>query len=235
MPFNPVKYITRSLRKNQELRYFRNASNQQIFTHIYEKNKWGDNNTRSGKGSNLDKTWRLRQELPSALAQLGVMSLLDIPCGDFFWIKEIDLQIDHYLGADIVPALITANTEKYGNSSVRFLHLDLLRDPLPQADAILCRECLVHFSFADARQAIANIKSSGANHLLTTHFPDIDRNLDIITGKHRPLNMCREPFNWPEPVIQIAEGDAGSKRGQKCLSIWSIADLPLWVPGTSSA
>ena len=226
MSFNPVKYVCRSLRKNQELRYFRNASNQQIFTRIYEKNKWGDRNTRSGKGSNLERTRRLRQALPSALAQLGVMSLLDIPCGDFFWMKEIDLQIDLYLGADIVPALITANTEKYGNSSVRFVHLDLLRDTLPRADAILCRECLVHFSFADVRLAIANIKSSGASHLLTTHFPDIDSNLDITTGKHRPLNMCLEPFNWPKPVIQITEGDAGSNRGQKCLSIWSIADLP---------
>ncbi|MEX0618457.1 MAG: class I SAM-dependent methyltransferase [Pseudohongiellaceae bacterium] len=212
--------------KKKELKNFSVSSTEEVFTYIYNSNKWGDQHSRSGKGSNLARTEQTRRELPRLLTELGVHTLLDIPCGDFFWMKEIDLPVTRYIGGDIVKELVADNNRLYGTGSRRFEHLDLLRDPLPAADLVLCRECLVHLAFADIHKAISNIKASGNPYLMVTHFPQIRANRDIVTGKHRALNMTLPPFNWPLPCKDMLEYPTGRKAGNKHLSTWRTADIP---------
>ena len=226
MPINPITALRKYLQKRRELKFFQRASSEEVFTRIYLDNKWGNSETRSGKGSTLIRTELLRDQLPDLITKFKIESLLDIPCGDFHWMKEIKLPVSHYLGADIVSSLIEENTRRYGNKSRTFLKLNLLKDPLPAADAILCRECLVHLSLADIALAVDNLKSSKATYLLTTHFPQVQQNSEIVTGKHRPLNLCKPPFNWPAPIAEIIEYETGRARGIKCLSLWEIATLP---------
>jgi hypothetical protein len=226
-PLNALRlYFARRRRKREELESFLLSSTEEVFTHIYESNKWGDSESVSGKGSNLDITSHLRAELPGLLRELEVTTLLDIPCGDFNWMKEIDLPVEKYLGADIVKPLVAENQRRFGADDREFFCLDLIRDPLPRVDAIFCRECLVHLSFEDIFSAIENIRNSGATYLLTTHFPSIRNNKDIVTGKHRSLNFTRPPFSWPAPIHGLIEYNAGKLRGEKCLSVWRIGDLP---------
>jgi hypothetical protein len=226
MLVNPIELVKRYLRKKKELQFFRDSSNEEIFTHIYQHNKWGHGDTRSGKGSSLDRTVRLREQLPDLISQLNITSLLDIPCGDFYWMKQIELPLQQYIGADIVASLAEENTNRYGSDNKKFLQLDLMHDELPAADAILCRECLVHLSFEDIAQAIKNIRRSDATYLLTTHFPELGSNTNIVTGKHRPLNMQLSPFFWPAPIAEIVEDNVSTRRGKKCLSVWRVSDLP---------
>ena len=141
--------------------------------------------------------------------------------------KEVELPLDRYQGADIVKPMIDENQRKFGNDKREFLHLDLLRDPLPAVDAIFCRDCLVHLSYADIETAIRNIKKSGARYLFTTQFPDRKSNKDIVTGKHHSLNFRQAPFHWPEPELEFVEYFAGERRGNKCLSVWEISRLPV--------
>jgi hypothetical protein len=35
--------------------------------------------------------------------------MLDAPCGDFNWMKEVDLSAVHYTGGDIVEPLVNSN------------------------------------------------------------------------------------------------------------------------------
>ncbi len=219
--------LKKYFRKREESNLFRNASTEEIFTHIYLANKWGDEESRSGKGSNLAVTESLREALPDMLLQFNINSMLDIPCGDFHWMKEIDLPLTRYQGADIVKPMIEENQVKYGNEKREFLHLDLLRDPLPKVDAIFCRECLVHLSYADIEKALQNIRKSGASYLFTTHFPQRKYNEDIVTGKHHSLNFYLPPFSWPQPELEFVECFAGKRRGNKCLSVWRIDNLPV--------
>jgi len=223
--------LKKFLNKKKELEKFRSASTEEVFTQIYLENKWGDQESRSGKGSNLQITTGLREDLPELLRRLNIHTLLDIPCGDFHWMKELELPLEHYQGGDIVKPLIEENQRLYGNERREFLHLDLLRDPLPQADAIFCRDSLVHLCFDDIGKAVRNIRESGSTYLFATQFPDIMRNEDIVTGKHRPLNLTLPPFNWPEPLLEYVEYHAGKRRGKKCLSVWKISDLPDVEPG----
>jgi len=207
----------------------RGKSRAEVFSAIFANNVWGDAESVSGAGSNLEETAVLRATLPTLLPELGIRSLLDAPCGDFNWMSQLDLKLDHYYGADIVADLINRNSAKFGNSGRTFLTADLVQDQLPKADAIHCRDCLVHLSLADARAVLANFKRSGATWLLATHFPKVKSNADIVTGSWRPLNLTRAPFDFPEPERLIVEGQAKDipMIGEKTIGVWRLQELPL--------
>jgi SAM-dependent methyltransferase len=200
----------------------------EAFRHVIETNLWGDPESISGSGSNLDQTRRLRRELPALFRQLGVRSILDLPCGDGHWMASVDLTGIAYTGADFLPELVEANAARNPSSGRRFEVLDLTASPLPSADLLLCRDCLVHFSFADARLALANIPRSAITWLLATTFPDEDANLDITTGDWRPINLERPPFSFPPPLTLLAEGctEADGRFLDKSLGLWAVDQLP---------
>jgi hypothetical protein len=77
------------------------VSAEQIFTDIYDRKAWWTGESFSGCGSNLHPTQLIRQEIPRIIRQYNIKSMLDLPCGDFHWMKEINLEIS-YIGADIV-------------------------------------------------------------------------------------------------------------------------------------
>jgi hypothetical protein len=199
----------------------------EIFTSYARLNKWGDKDSLSGKGSNLETTAQLRAILPALLKELGANSLLDVPCGDFFWMQHVDLTGIDYLGGDIVPDLVKASAQAHTRPGIAFQVVDLISGPVPMADVILVRDCLVHLSNAHVQRALANIARSGGNWLLTTTFPDTATNADIATGEWRPIDLTRPPFNLPPPLRLVAEGQSHLK-GQwadKMLGLWRIPDL----------
>lgn len=200
-----------------------------IFSKIWEDNSWGDVESKSGSGSNLSQTAFIRDELPKLLGDLDVRRLLDIPCGDFRWMQEVHLSAGlEYFGGDIVDKMIKYNSDHYGNNTLSFLRLDILRDALPRVDLVLCRDCFVHFSISDICQAIRNLKRSGSTYLLVTHFTGDRQNRDIITGQWRPISLTRPPFNFPRPLRVIDERctEAKGRYQDKCLALWRLEDLP---------
>lgn len=204
-------------------------STPEVFDYIYRTNLWGSDESASGVGSQLDATVTLRAEIPRLLRRLEARTLLDLPCGDFEWLQHAELGVDNYVGADIVPDLVARNQQRYGNERRRFVTLDLARDRLPQADVVLCRDCLVHLPYDEIFAGFANLARSGATYLLTTTFPDLEADTDIALGDWRPLNLCRAPFSLPEPTAVIVEGcdEEGGAYADKALGLWPVAELPI--------
>lgn len=203
---------------------FRSKTVAEIFTETFQNRYWKSKESVSGVGSELGQTEVLRVKLPHLLRQFEVQSLLDLPCGDFNWMQHVDLQGIHYTGGDIVEALVEQNQAQYGNAQRTFLHLDLLKDALPDVDCVLIRDCLVHFSYAHIEQAMANLKKSNIKYLLTTSFPTAEKNEDIQTGYWRPLNLQKAPFFFPEPVAVLLEEctEAKGAFSDKSLCMWEI-------------
>ncbi len=197
-----------------------------IFSTMYAKDLWGGHESGSGTGSGLEQTRKIREALPSLVKELNVNKILDAPCGDFHWMKEVELNVDEYIGADIVAEVIAANARKYADKSRRFEVLDLMKEALPKADLILCRDCLVHLSFRDAASVVGNFKRSKSSYLLTTTFTRRAANKNVQTGQWRPLNLQKAPFNFPEPLKLIQEDRVLENGVDKCLGLWKIADLP---------
>ena len=196
----------------------------EVFTDIYKKNTWKSDESRSGTGSTLESTRVISSRLPEIIKELGIQSMLDLPCGDYHWIKEIDLSIEKYIGGDIVAELIQVNNEKYEKQGVSFKQLNLLSDELPDVDLLFCRDCLVHLSFDDNSKAMANIKKSNIKYLMATTFPNVEQNDNIITGRWRKLNLEKAPFSFPKPLIIINENNETNEH-LKSMGIWRVADI----------
>ena len=93
---------------------------------------------------------------------------------------------------------------------------------------MLCRDCLVHLSFANVFRALRQIRESGAEWLLATTFLEHEANEDIPDGDWRMLNLERAPFNLARPESVIIEGctEAGGAYADKTLGLWRVSGLP---------
>jgi hypothetical protein len=200
----------------------------QRFRRIHDTNLWGAAASASGLGSEMDATAVLRTELPVLFKKLSVSSLLDAPCGDAGWINRADLGVRN-VGVDIVPSLIERLRARAAAGEIKGeYHLaDITCDSLPRCGAILCRDALVHLSFANIESAVANFRASGAAWLMTTTFPDWQTNRDCEDGDWRALNFERAPFGWGPPVELLNENclEAGGGWRDKSLGVWRLAKI----------
>jgi hypothetical protein len=199
---------------------------KQVFDDIYKNNSWKSSESVSGAGSTMESTAAVRSELPGLLKDFQVNTFLDLPCGDFNWMKTLDLPVKKYIGGDIVQALTDDNNSKYSDEKISFRTLNLLEDELPEADMLLCRDCLVHLSFGDIVKGLRNIKKGKITFLLTTTFPNVESNEDIITGRWRRLNLQKPPFSFPAPKVLIEE-NGRTDIDRKCLALWMVNDIKL--------
>ena len=166
---------------------------KETFTDIYNKNTWESAESVSGMGSEFKATQMIRNELPVIFKKFHIDSMLDIPCGDFNWMRYVNKSGVNYIGADIVEPLIEKNKEQYPD--VDFRVLDLTSSDLPKVDLIFVRDCLGHLSNNNVITAIDNMKRSGSKYLLSTSFTKIVHNNDIENGFWKPINLLVEPFN----------------------------------------
>jgi SAM-dependent methyltransferase len=199
----------------------------QRFTTIYETHFWVDDESRSGGGSNLYATEKIRKAIPGLFLKYGVRSVLDIPCGDFFWFREMKLDLDSYIGGDIVSPLIASVAEKYTSPTRSFRVMDLTRDMLPDCDLILVRDCFIHLSFEAIIAALRNITQSKIRYLLTTHYADAV-NVDIETGFYHAVNLFAPPFNFP-PALELIDDSAKGLMSRQ-LGLWQVDDLRYAAP-----
>lgn len=202
------------------------------FQRIECTNLWGAGTSVSGLGSESASTMALKEALPALMKHLNLRSLLDAPCGDARWITNIGLGVS-YTGVDIVPSLVAENAARVERGEIvgRFLVGDITRDSLPKVGAILCRDCLVHLSYANIARALHQFQSSGARWLFTTTFPEWKLNRDCEDGDWRALNLERAPFFWPPPVHLINErcDEGGGGWSDKSLGAWRLDSLPVPV------
>lgn len=207
---------------------------ERIFTEIYISNVWGDPESRSGPGSSVFRTRLVRPALSQLFVDLGVRSVLDVPCGDFIWMRLTEMPGILYIGADVVPEIIHRNRQLYSDEQRQFVCLNMISDPLPSADLILCRDGLVHLSFADIRSALRQICASGATYLLTTTFEAHTENPEIATGDWRPLNLQLPPLGFPPPLRKIWDGPRpDGTYADKMLALYSVSDLAALRPDTN--
>lgn len=177
---------------------------KEIFTEIYRKHKWHSTETVSGPGSTVSATKFLRSELEKILKIYNITSILDIPCGDFNWMRLLERHGIRYLGMDIVDEIIVVNRHKYSSMDTSFQVGNITSMKLPPNDLIIVRDCLPHFSLNKISYALNNIFRSGCKYLLTTTFTTTRINIDIETGGWRPINLQRYPFLL-KPICKIRE------------------------------
>jgi len=210
--------VVKCFMKSRLRQALRRTSLTAVFSKIYRTNAWRDPESVSGRGSTLARTKVIRSHLPVLLQELNADSLIDAACGDFNWMRHVDLGSIKYIGVDIVPALIVRNQQLYQTDQRTFVVQDITKDRLPDAEVILCRDCLIHLSFKSIKAAISNFKNANATYLLCTTHSSVNENTDCPDGSWRNINLLLPPFNFPQPVKLLIEDAELSK----CLGVWQI-------------
>jgi len=194
------------------------------FDAIYRGSHWFANGeSQSGSGSTLASTARIRKALPEFLLRREICSIFDAGCGDFNWMRAVDVNI-LYIGGDIVPTLVDHLSAEFTSPLRRFMVIDITSDVPPKVDLILCREVLFHLSNANVMAALRRFRRSQSKFLLTTLDREVGSNVDISDGDQRSLNLSLPPFNLPPPLEMFDDAENVDHRS---LALWPIDDLPV--------
>jgi len=226
MPYGLLKMYLKTKPKNDYNFIYNNDPN--VFDTIYKTRMWGSIESYSGGGSHISTTKIIRALLLVLWDEYKIKTFLDVPCGDYNWMKEVPKKNIHYIGGDIVTELIEKNNIKYKSNSISFIIIDITQDDLPNVDMIFCKDCLQHLSDKNVFKALKNFKLSKSKYLLVTSYPLTLYNKDICDGDYRPLNLRLNPYNFPEPIEEIHETSKGSgMEKDKYMYLYKLEDIEL--------
>jgi hypothetical protein len=178
-----------------------------VFSDVYANRAWvvgDDQDSASGEGSTSAATSDLLGRLSGFLADVGCRRLVDIGCGDFNWMRNVEGDFE-YLGLDVVPTVIRRNSAEYANPRRRFVCLDATSVQIPSGDVAICREVLFHLSFRDGLRLLRNIKAANFKYVLLTTEQSVWFNSDIRNGEHRRINLSKAPFRFPKPYAELPD------------------------------
>ncbi len=84
-----------------------------------------------------------------------------------------------------------------------------------------------HFSEKAVFAALKNFKASRSKYLLTTTYPNTEKNINIVTGGWRPLNLEAAPFNLLSPLTLLDEKwmEKNGENSGKHLGLWKLDDI----------
>ena len=179
---------------------------QTVFTDIYKKNTWASNETRSGGGSEIERTREIRMILPRIIEEYGSKRMLDAGCGDLHWFPFANCWragLKEYEGYDIVPDLVKVQKR---DPRIRLSQANIVTDPFHAFDLILCRTVLFHLSLVNIALTLENFRRSGSSLLLMTTHPHTQINREIEDGNWRRTNFMIEPFDLPQPIDMWPDG-----------------------------
>jgi SAM-dependent methyltransferase len=206
-----------------------NFSRTKYFDNVYKQNLFHGQESLSGEGSSLEATRVLRREIPSLLNRFNITSILDVPCGDLNWMKEILPLTADYTGADVSMDMVRSNKKKF--REYKFIQFDAVKEVPDSFDLILCRDLLVHLPLEEATQVIQNFLKSDSKYLLTTTFLNRELNEDFkyspTVVQWRPLNLSIHPFMFPKPVTTIVEEcmEGDGNFADKVLGLYDLDSL----------
>ena len=191
-----------------------------IFESIYRRNSWNGTETRSGPGSSMAATALIRRILPELVAGVGAHSVLDASCGEGYWFP--DLPGARYVGVDISPSAIDAARRRHPDRSYRVM--DIVRDELPKADLVFCRDALQHLSLREGWHAVQRFLDTGATWLVCSTIEG-GENIDVPAGSWYEPDMTQLPFSLGTPWMVIEDGtwDSGVRYPDKYLGVWACA------------
>lgn len=185
-----------------------NNNAKEAFTHIYNNKTWvGHWETRDGYGSTLEYTVTIRETLPPLLKKYKIKSMLDASCGEFTWMRTVDLTGVRYIGGEIVAEKIEKLRQDFPQHE--WLNMDITEDKLPDVDLWMCRDTIFHFPHEYVKKTLQNFINSKIEYLLISSHPEVD-NQDIGSfGDFNFINFDRAPFNFPAPLDLIDDTEPG--------------------------
>lgn len=195
---------------------------EEIFTRIFKSNAWGSRETPSGPGSTREACAGIITKIPFWIDLHSIQTIVDLGCGDFHWMSQVDLDSVEYEGYDIVKEAVDS-ASKYAASNILFHQADVLRIQIPTSDLVLCKDLLIHLPDADALTLLQAIRQSGSRLLASTTAPGCNNlfRRGLKPGEFCPIDLEAEPFNLGSPIDMV---EVPRKEGNppKFLALWNL-------------
>ena len=158
--------------------------------------------TYSGPGSLLRNNDNLIKQLPTFLNNYNIKSITDVPCGDFNYMRKINLDGITYNGYDISEKAIERCLQ-YQTDTIHFTVFDATIEPLPYSDLIICKDLLLHLGFHHIQQILTNVINSKCKYFAVSRYDNGNViNIDKESGlSARVLEITKAPFNFNYTII----------------------------------
>jgi SAM-dependent methyltransferase len=183
-------------------------NHKNIFTSLYEKRAWGNDNHPEYKGSSgTGSTKELANGylifLKNFVETNNIKSIIDLGCGTFKYNKIIYKNVKNlaYTGYDVYEDLITSLNKEYANTQYSFINLDIYNemDKIIDGELFIIKDVLQHWSNEEIIKFLRFIiNNKKFKYLLITnscHIPNSMIIKDIQTGYFRPLSINSHPLN----------------------------------------
>jgi 2-polyprenyl-3-methyl-5-hydroxy-6-metoxy-1,4-benzoquinol methylase len=185
-----VMEIYRKERRKMSDRRNISKTTEEVFSDIYQSNKWGGEEGEwcSGSGTSNQEIARqyidLIKKLSSEYSFEGLRAV-DLGCGDMRIGSQICGLFKSYLGADIVDGLIEHNRTRDFEGEVSFEQLNMIEDELPEGDVCFVRQVLQHLSNEQIQKIVKKL-GKYQYVFVTEHHPtpnaEMVKNLDKPHG-----------------------------------------------------
>jgi glycosyltransferase involved in cell wall biosynthesis len=168
---------------------------ERVFTSIYHNKLWGENP--SGEGALPEYTKIYRYFLQNFFKDHHIQNVIEIGCGDWQFSRHMDWTGIQYTGYDVFKEVVEKNQAQFSSSSIKFIHGNVLRENLPEADLLLCKDVLQHLPNEEILSLLSQLKKF--KHCLIVNDVDPDsltgNNWNIPLGGLRDLDLTKSPFN----------------------------------------
>lgn len=211
-----IKYYRQLKLYFEKKRNFKKTT-EEVFTDIYEKNKWGGSIGEFSSGSGSTDEAAVSAYISTLAQQASVLdfprkTFVDLGCGDFRVGKQLLPYCDRYIGVDIVKSLVDYNQSHFGSPKTHFIHSNILEDELPNGEICFVRQVLQHLS----NQQIKTIldKLSKYQHVyISEHYPSNNVNIspnkdkahggDIRLYENSGVYLSDPPFDLPKHSLRL--------------------------------
>jgi SAM-dependent methyltransferase len=207
----------RRLYRFREQRQNLRKTTEQVFTEIYDKNKWGGSRGEfcSGFGTVDERVVApyVAMVFEQALREkFQGLTFVDLGCGDFRVGSRLRALASRYTGVDIVEPLIRHNQAAYADATTEFVHLNIAEDELPDGDVCFVRQVFQHLSNHQIASALEKLRKFQWV-FITEHYPtdnaEIRLNLDKIHGgdirlyENSGVYLSEAPFSLPAHALKL--------------------------------
>jgi len=144
---------------------------EEVFTEIYDKNKWGGG---SGTGSKMSRNnQKYIDILNEILNKYNIKTICDIGCGDWQFSKFIKYNTKdiNYLGIDCVKSVIDNNLKDYKDTNINFEHKTISDKYIPENyDLIILKDVIQHWEDKDILKYISRILKNNKYVFVTNGY-----------------------------------------------------------------
>lgn len=173
------------------------------FDKMYRLKRWvGDSDSSgSGTGSTVAGNFQYVQTISRMISELDIQSVVEVGCGDFVVMNNVQFGVATYHGWDVSKIAINLARQLTNNPGTHF-SVSGVNQVYEGGDLLVLKDVLQHLSIQDGTRILSQLhkyKYAIITNDLNPGQPNVDRDLKtglpLLPGGYRSLDVRQPPFD----------------------------------------